>query len=116
MKSNQRAHNLRYDIEDIFRIERNGEHARFNDPLNAVKAARSDRRLLWHGSPTTNFAGILTQGLKVAPREASANGLMFGTNFFLRLHHRCWANCGLQARVSILLMHPPSRPTIVPLP
>jgi len=26
--------------------------------------------LLWHGSRTTNFAGILSQGLRIAPPEA----------------------------------------------
>lgn len=29
-----------------------------------------NRRLLWHGSRTTNFAGILSQGLRIAPPEA----------------------------------------------
>lgn len=29
-----------------------------------------NRRLLWHGSRVTNFAGILSQGLRIAPPEA----------------------------------------------
>lgn len=32
------------------------------------------RRLLWHGSRTTNFAGILSQGLRIAPPEAPVTG------------------------------------------
>ena len=29
-----------------------------------------NRMLLWHGSRTTNYAGILSQGLRIAPPEA----------------------------------------------
>lgn len=29
-----------------------------------------NRRLLWHGSRATNYAGILSQGLRIAPPEA----------------------------------------------
>ena len=32
------------------------------------------RLLLWHGSRSTNFAGILSQGLRIAPPEAPVNG------------------------------------------
>ena len=35
------------------------------------KAADGDRLLLWHGSRTTNFAGILKQGLRIAPPEGT---------------------------------------------
>ena len=31
-----------------------------------------NHQLLWHGSRTTNFAGILSQGLRIAPPEAPA--------------------------------------------
>ena len=37
-----------------------------------------NKQLLWHGSRTTNFAGILTQGLRIAPPEAPVTGYMFG--------------------------------------
>jgi len=42
--------------------------------------------LLWHGSRTTNFAGILTQGLRIAPPEAPVTGYMFGKGGFLPLN------------------------------
>jgi len=29
-----------------------------------------NRMLLWHGSRATNYAGILSQGLRIAPPEA----------------------------------------------
>lgn len=38
--------------------------------------------LLWHGSRTTNFAGILSQGLRIAPPEAPVNGYMFGKGVY----------------------------------
>lgn len=33
------------------------------------KSGDGDRLLLWHGSRSTNFAGILKQGLRIAPPE-----------------------------------------------
>lgn len=42
---------------------------------------RSDiqnRILLWHGSRISNFVGILSQGLRIAPPEAPVTGYMFG--------------------------------------
>ena len=60
-------------IEDIFKVSRKGEAKRFK-PFKAL----SNRTLLWHGSRTTNFAGILSQGLRIAPPEAPTTGYMFG--------------------------------------
>ena len=69
--------NLYSQVQDIFRIERNGEDERFKQsPYAKVKG--SDRRLLWHGSRVTNFGGILSQGLRIAPPEAPVNGYAFG--------------------------------------
>jgi len=82
--SNSRGatHNLRYQVIDIFRIERRGENDRFNSsPYAKIKG--SDRRLLWHGSRSTNFGGILSQGLRIAPPEAPVNGYMFGKGVYL---------------------------------
>ena len=49
----------------IFKIERDGEKKRYK-PFKELP----NRKLLWHGSRTTNFAGILSQGLRIAPPEA----------------------------------------------
>ena len=38
--------------------------------------------LLWHGSRTTNYAGILSQGLRIAPPEAPVTGYMFGKGVY----------------------------------
>ncbi|XP_048213481.1 poly [ADP-ribose] polymerase 1 [Perognathus longimembris pacificus] len=72
------THNA-YDLEvvDIFRIEREGESQRYK-PFRQLH----NRRLLWHGSRTTNFAGILSQGLRIAPPEAPVTGYMFGKGIY----------------------------------
>lgn len=40
------------------------------------KLEDGNRMLLWHGSRTTNFGGILSQGLRIAPPEAPVSGYM----------------------------------------
>lgn len=59
------GHGLRYRLQDIFRVERPGESTRFDKAVKKLK----DRQtfLLWHGSRTTNYGGILSQGLRIAP-------------------------------------------------
>jgi len=49
----------------IFKVAREGE-AKVYKPFRDLH----NRMLLWHGSRTTNFAGILSQGLRIAPPEA----------------------------------------------
>ena len=61
IKSSGTTHSFRYRLEDIFRIERKGEVERFQKSEFA-KLHKSDKRLLWHGSRTTNYGGILSQG------------------------------------------------------
>ncbi|KAJ5766152.1 uncharacterized protein N7511_003768 [Penicillium nucicola] len=76
------THNLEYKVINIFRIERQGENDRFNtSPYASI--VNGDRRLLWHGSRSTNFGGILSQGLRIAPPEAPVNGYMFGKGVYL---------------------------------
>ncbi|XEV06196.1 hypothetical protein FSHL1_011483 [Fusarium sambucinum] len=75
------THNMTYDVKEIFRIEREGEFKRFDD--SKFSKMSSDRRLLWHGSRATNFGGILSQGLRIAPPEAPSTGYMFGKGIYL---------------------------------
>jgi len=56
------------EVEDVFKICREGEDSKFK--------ALHNRKLLWHGSRLTNFAGILSQGLRIAPPEAPSTGYM----------------------------------------
>ena len=77
IKSSGTAHGIRYRLEDIFRVERAGEGDRFSkSQYNKLK--KHDRRLLWHGSRATNYGGILSQGLRIAPPEAPVSGYAFG--------------------------------------
>ncbi|KAJ8117216.1 hypothetical protein ONZ43_g4264 [Nemania bipapillata] len=64
------THIANYQIAQIFRIERHGEFGRFDESHKTPR----DRRLLWHGSRCTNFGGILSQGLRIAPPEAPVSG------------------------------------------
>ncbi len=75
------THDVKYTVEHIFRIERQGERDRFDK--SAFAGRPKDRRLLWHGSRATNFGGILSQGLRIAPPEAPASGYMFGKGIYL---------------------------------
>lgn len=64
-------------IKHIFKINRKGEEDAFRScPV------KTNRRLLWHGSRTTNFAGIITEGLRIAPPEAPVTGYMFGKGVY----------------------------------
>lgn len=81
-KSAGQTHGVRYQVRDIFRIERQGENERFTKSKYA-KIDNSDKRLLWHGSRCTNFGGILSQGLRIAPPEAPVSGYMFGKGIYL---------------------------------
>lgn len=75
------THYMNYAVQDIFRIERQGEFDRFEQSPYAK--ITSNRRLLWHGSRVTNFGGILGQGLRIAPPEAPVSGYMFGKGIYL---------------------------------
>jgi poly [ADP-ribose] polymerase len=55
----------------VFRLERPGEAESFAKFEEKNRAKIGDRRLLWHGSPTSNFSGILSQGLR------SQHGIFF---------------------------------------
>lgn len=65
------------DVQEIFKINREGERQRFR-PFEELH----NRQLLWHGSRTTNYAGILSQGLRIAPPEAPVTGYMFGKGVY----------------------------------
>ncbi|KAF7156103.1 hypothetical protein CNMCM5623_009245 [Aspergillus felis] len=75
------THHLRYSVVNIFRIERKGEEDRFKSSCYS-NLPNSNRRLLWHGSRSTNFGGILSQGLRIAPPEAPVSGYMFGKGVY----------------------------------
>ncbi|XP_045512835.1 poly [ADP-ribose] polymerase isoform X2 [Pieris brassicae] len=69
--------NYTLELQEVFKVKREGEAKRYK-PFRKLH----NRRLLWHGSRTTNFAGILSQGLRIAPPEAPVTGYMFGKGIY----------------------------------
>ena len=63
-------------IIDCFEVSRQGEDAIFN-PLGL-----DNKKLLWHGSRFSNFVGILSQGMRIAPPEAPCSGFLFGKGVY----------------------------------
>ena len=57
-----------------YELERYGEKKKFKDFGN--------KKLLWHGSRITNFVGILSQGLRIAPPEAPSSGYLYGKGVY----------------------------------
>ncbi|CAB4291550.1 unnamed protein product [Prunus armeniaca] len=66
------------ELEEVFALEREGEF----DKFAPYRKKLNNRMLLWHGSRFTNFVGILSQGLRIAPPEAPATGYMFGKGIY----------------------------------
>ena len=60
-------------------------------------SAVGNRQLLFHGTRLSNFAGILNQGLRIAPPEAPVTGYMFGKGVYFadmssKSANYCFAN------------------------
>ncbi|KAI0321004.1 PARP-domain-containing protein [Amylostereum chailletii] len=72
---------LQVKIMHAYRVERQSETDAWKN-AGFDKLGNGQRLLLWHGSRTTNFAGILRQGLRIAPPEAPVNGYMFGKGVY----------------------------------
>ncbi|XP_062502234.1 poly [ADP-ribose] polymerase 1-like isoform X2 [Corticium candelabrum] len=72
------THNLyTLTVMEIFKVKRQGEAKRYKQFQEL-----GNRMLLWHGSRTSNYAGILSQGLRIAPPEAPVTGYMFGKGVY----------------------------------
>ncbi|XP_013735375.2 poly [ADP-ribose] polymerase 2 isoform X2 [Brassica napus] len=90
------------EIAQLFRASRAGEVDRFQQ-----FSSSKNRMLLWHGSRLTNWAGILSQGLRIAPPEAPVTGYMFGkgvyfADMFSKSANYCYANSGANDGVLLL--------------
>ncbi|KRT82026.1 hypothetical protein AMK59_5757, partial [Oryctes borbonicus] len=79
VKNTHAPTHTQYDLEvlEAFKVRRQGEEKRYK-PFRKLH----NRKLLWHGSRKTNFAGILSQGLRIAPPEAPVTGYMFGKGIY----------------------------------
>ncbi|KAM5564070.1 poly [ADP-ribose] polymerase 2 [Rosa sericea] len=94
--------NYTVDIVQIFLASREGEAERYRKFFSM-----KNRMLLWHGSRLTNWAGILSQGLRIAPPEAPVTGYMFGkgiyfADMFSKSANYCYANNSSTAGVLLL--------------
>jgi len=77
------------ELVQAFEVQRQGEAESFRDIGN--------RQLLWHGSRLSNWCGILSQGLRIAPPEAPSTGYMFGKGLYFadcssKSANYCFAN------------------------
>ncbi|GMN37973.1 hypothetical protein TIFTF001_007247 [Ficus carica] len=94
--------NYTVDIVQLFRVSREGEVDRFGK-FSSTK----NRMLLWHGSRLTNWTGILSQGLRIAPPEAPVTGYMFGkgvyfADMFSKSANYCYASHNATTGVLLL--------------
>eukprot|EP00033_Pygsuia_biforma_P002755 GCRY01003044.1.p1 GENE.GCRY01003044.1~~GCRY01003044.1.p1 ORF type:complete len:802 (-),score=261.54 GCRY01003044.1:417-2822(-) len=66
------------EVAEVFKVEREIESKLYLDSFGNYK----NRQLLFHGSRITNFAGILSHGLQIAPPQAPHSGFMFGKGLY----------------------------------
>jgi ankyrin repeat protein/predicted DNA-binding WGR domain protein len=66
-----------YKIKNLFKVTRKGEKER----MKKYEKIRN-RKLLWHGSPTSNFLGILSTGMKISPVCEAQHGRMLGNGLY----------------------------------
>jgi len=94
--------NYSLEVLDVFKLER-GEQSRFDKCCSNMqkelggKKNSENRWLLWHGSRLTNFVGIVSQGLRIAPPEAPVTGYMFGKGVYFadmvsKSANYCWTS------------------------
>lgn len=65
------------EILQVFKVSRDDE----DDHFQKFRTTEN-RMLLWHGSRLSNWIGILSQGLRIAPPEAPVTGYMFGKGVY----------------------------------
>ncbi|GBG24635.1 Poly ADP-ribose polymerase [Hondaea fermentalgiana] len=87
-------------LVDAYAVDREGEEARFGK-----SSGLDNHKLLWHGSRTTNYCGILSQGLRIAPPEAPRSGYRFGKGvYFADLISKSAAYCRTAGSSDMLIM------------
>lgn len=98
--THSKDHRFKIDMTELYRLDRNKESEKFKKELG-------NRKLLWNGSRLSNYAGILSQGLKGAPTEAPATGFMFGKGiYFSDMSSKCALNlnCHLSDNTGLMLL------------
>ena len=69
--------NTNYKVKNIYKITSSINDKKFN-PNN-----KDNKVLLFHGTKVQNIIGILSQGLKIAPIEATTTGNKYGKGIYL---------------------------------
>ena len=69
--------NFQMHLKNVFKLKRQGEEEKF-----ARHDCLRNHYLLWHGSRLSNWVGILSQGLRIAPPEAPHSGYKFGKGVY----------------------------------
>lgn len=70
-------HQYALEVVDVFKVKRACEYVR-----SRKYKQLDNRQMLWHGSKLSNFASILSKGLRVAPKQAPQTGHMFGKGIY----------------------------------
>ena len=78
--NNQNTNHFYYGNQNLklleaYEIKREGEEEKYLKNYN-------NKMLLWHGTRISNFVGILSQGLRIAPPEAPSSGYLFGKGLY----------------------------------
>jgi len=84
-----------------YTVDRDGEDKIYNP------AKLGNKMLLWHGSRFSNFGGILSQGLRIAPPEAPKTGYLYGKGcYFADMAGKSAAYCcaNLSNNIGIFLL------------
>jgi len=64
-----------------------------------------NKKLLWHGSRITNFVGILSQGLRIAPPEAPKSGYLFGKGvYFADMASKSACYCHPSNNIALIML------------
>jgi len=69
---------VRFKVKNIFKLVRKGEYEKFTKCGNL-----NNRMMLFHGSKTYNYVGLLSQGIKIAPAGVQVTGWAFGKGIYL---------------------------------
>ena len=75
-------------LQRVFVVEKADQLKKYEGYLkkslnqNPNQLGSHDRMLLWHGSRLTNWVGILSEGLRIAPPIAPVTGYMFGKGVY----------------------------------
>lgn len=87
----------KYEIEEAYELNKELDNQRYRDLGN--------KKLLWHGSRLTNYVGIISQGLRIAPPEAPSTGYLFGKGvYFADMASKSVCYCYPSNNIALILL------------